>query len=338
MSEAHAIEKARLEWQDTKPRNPDLRFAYHIAAKYQPSMERAIKAFFNSFKGKKFEAALARSIEKRGPGGISQIMDDFPFLGKGDQWETFRKRLVKIYKAIIKEAGEWAAEEGVDVPKRIRKAAINWNFKLDNPYTERYIQNQTTAHLTKYDQEFRELVRDELQRGFREGTGVKPIARAITTQAGLATPTRQQIIAQKRKNKERMIEELMDEGWTYEDAEDRAEFVATRVQQGTATTKVAERALLIARTESVRAQAEGKRESWQVAMDEGFIPPEGKKVWIAAPASLRTCKICRSLHGETSEDIIEGTYTSELGTFTHPAHPRCRCAEGLVFPEAGEED
>lgn len=328
----------KLGWQDRKPVDPDLRFAYLVAAKYQPSMQKALMAFFKSFRSPKFVNALEDSIRKNGPEGIGNILNGFPFLGKGDQWDTLNSRLAKVLGQIILETGKEQAEKGIEVPsRRIRKARVSYRFDLDNPYSEKFIREKTTEILEGFDIEMGEMVSEELLDGFQNGHSPKEIARTITDRAGLDGRSLDSMRNSKRKNKDRLIGELMEQGYSFEDAEEKAEWLATRIVQGVGTTKIAERAMLIARTETIRAQAEGLQDSWKVARDEGLILSDTKKVWISSPASLRTCAICRSLHNV--EVGLDDDFESEYGIFSAPpSHPRCRCTMGLVYNEDDLED
>lgn len=84
------------------------------------------------------------------------------------------------------------------------------------------------------------------------------------------------------------------------------------------------RAQLIARTESMRAVHEGQREAWDQAVDEGLLTGEERRVWIVTPDDV-LCPICEALDGETA--TLDGTYTEDVEA--PPAHPNCRCTEGL---------
>lgn len=86
------------------------------------------------------------------------------------------------------------------------------------------------------------------------------------------------------------------------------------------------RAELIAHTESMRAANVGQRQGWAQAVDEGLLPPDMRRQWIATNDEI-TCTICGDLDGEAAD--IDDEYP-EPGGEGPPAHPRCRCTEGLV--------
>lgn len=86
----------------------------------------------------------------------------------------------------------------------------------------------------------------------------------------------------------------------------------------------ADRAETIARTESMRAAHEGQKQLWRQAEEEGLLN-KPKRTWITTPDD-KLCPICEDLDGREAK--LEGEY--EPGIEGPPAHPNCRCTEGLA--------
>ena len=98
-----------------------------------------------------------------------------------------------------------------------------------------------------------------------------------------------------------------------------------------ATRKYAERltrqrALTIARTETVRSANEGQIELWKQARMRGELPSSIRHEWVLGSAE-RTCPVCTSASGE----IVRVGDAFSTGTASPPAHPSCRCSTGLVM-------
>jgi len=85
-----------------------------------------------------------------------------------------------------------------------------------------------------------------------------------------------------------------------------------------------ERAIAIARTETVRAVNAGRMELWRQQMALGEIPPDAKKVWRTA-ADERVCPICAPLDGRVVAMVDRFTGISGVSTISPPIHTRCRC-------------
>jgi hypothetical protein len=89
----------------------------------------------------------------------------------------------------------------------------------------------------------------------------------------------------------------------------------------------AERAELIAETETMAASNGGVQEAWSQAVDEGLLTGREEQVWIVTPDEV-LCPICEGLDGQTAP--IDGQFESDGDTYDGPpAHPRCRCTVGL---------
>lgn len=84
------------------------------------------------------------------------------------------------------------------------------------------------------------------------------------------------------------------------------------------------RADLIARTETMLAANNGQRQAWDQAVDNGLLTGAERVVWIATEGA---CHECDALDGE--ERDIDGEYSGD-GADGPPAHPNCRCTEGIV--------
>ena len=104
-----------------------------------------------------------------------------------------------------------------------------------------------------------------------------------------------------------------------------------RVRSSTAKyaeAKLRERAETIARTETIAAVNEGQAASWRQGERLGFFS-RMERVWIVTPDD-RLCPLCQKMKGQRAP--ITGFFLtpSMVPVATPPAHPRCRCAQGLV--------
>jgi SPP1 gp7 family putative phage head morphogenesis protein len=98
----------------------------------------------------------------------------------------------------------------------------------------------------------------------------------------------------------------------------------------------ADRAEVIARTETMRASNQGLLESWDQATDKGLLTGSELKVWIVTPDD-RLCPICEPLDEEKRE--LDDTFNVDGDEIDGPpAHPRCRCTLGLVSGTTGSEE
>lgn len=95
-----------------------------------------------------------------------------------------------------------------------------------------------------------------------------------------------------------------------------------------------DRAKNIARTETIAAANEGQRQAWMQAVRDRLLDATRvERVWIKTNDE-KTCPICLNLDGTTAP--IGGQFQSpDIGPLTGPpAHPQCRCAQGIQKKEA----
>lgn len=90
------------------------------------------------------------------------------------------------------------------------------------------------------------------------------------------------------------------------------------------------RALLIARTETIKASTGGQMAGWRVAQQRGLLGFRAKKMWIVTEDD-RLCPYCRAMDGATT--FVGTDFVSVFGQRVSgpPLHPACRCAIGLTF-------
>jgi hypothetical protein len=86
----------------------------------------------------------------------------------------------------------------------------------------------------------------------------------------------------------------------------------------------------IARTESITAANQGQLDLWRKGQAEGYIPAHSRKMWIVTPDDLLDPNVCRPMRGQ--ERLINEPFLTGDGreVMAPAAHPRCRCALGLV--------
>jgi hypothetical protein len=94
------------------------------------------------------------------------------------------------------------------------------------------------------------------------------------------------------------------------------------------------RATSIARTETIAAANAGQQAVWADARQAGLVSPDARQVWIITPDD-RLCEICEAIPDQNPDGVPIGQpfQTDEGLVSGPPAHPGCRCAVGLEFPE-----
>lgn len=188
------------------------------------------------------------------------------------------------------------------------------SFVLDNPFAVTWAANESAAMVTLVTDSTKAAIRSLIASSITDGQAPRVVAREIRAIIGLRPD---QI-----KTLENLQAALLLQGRS--DA-DIARLLATRANR-----MLAQRALLIARTELTNAQAQGLLDSWKVAQNEGFLSPFAVKEWIQTPDD-RLSEICRELGNHAPVPINEPFFSNILGRniMAPSAHPDCRSTLGL---------
>lgn len=306
-----AVRKARKPaWQDTRPRARAHADAYKIADKhfrrFAQAYERAVGKAIAAIDLDRLLLVLSRG------GDAAAIAAAIPWYDPRDaesaaRWRKLEREFDKTYRDIVQESGS-ASLARLDVPMR---------FDLDNPYSVPWIERHGAQLVTRIGEEGRESIREAVARGFELGNPPREMARTIRASIGLRP--------EQTASVQRRLALHLAAGLDPETAAARAAAYAQKLLNG--------RALLIARTETIAAEAQGTLDSWRAASDQGFIVPGTKKRWIEAKGSERTCAVCEDLGAQDPIDLDdEWELPSGESVEGPPAHPACRCSIGLVIP------
>ncbi len=222
----------------------------------------------------------------------------------------------------------------VTLSAELTVAEFGLDFSLVNERAVRYASETAGRLIVGIDSTTTEAIADIVSRGLREGIAPRSQARLIQQIVGL-TPRDALAV-------DRFKTGMVRDGIREALAGDRAERMARR--------RLRRRAENIARTETIRAANMGTQFGWDAAQDAGLLPQGTQKVWIATEDS-RTCPICAVLDGkvvplgevfdvqvEATSFTIDGQEIRVSGTRplrrpsttrTPPAHPSCRCTQGI---------
>lgn len=209
-------------------------------------------------------------------------------------------------------------------------------FDRTSPEAIEWARTRSSTLVTQITAETREGIRQAIARAFSEGIAPRESARLIRELVGLR-PDQVDAVLNARK---RLIDAATRASRT-------GRAVAVKIPgapngvlkvppgglpparlQATlkryAERQLRQRALLIARTETIAASNAAQQLQWAQAIRDGLLRGTEMQRWSTA-RDERTCPVCRPLDGVTVP--LGQTFPSELGPLTAPpAHPNCRCA------------
>lgn len=197
-------------------------------------------------------------------------------------------------------------------------------FDITNPETIEFLRQYRFDLISLMKSKTMEGIRQILLEAFN--SGMHPYQQAQMIKQGIGLLPRQ---ASALENYRKM---LMDEGRQNDQIKRMVEAYRNRLLK--------QRAVNIARTETIRASTSGQYALWRQAAKDGLIDPTAKVKWIVTPDD-RLCPICEGIGRQppvqlesnfsyTMQGAGAGSLPKTYSGMTPPIHPQCRCAIGLV--------
>ena len=293
-----------------------------IADSLQPAIRKTFLDAIEALKRKVPVGKITQLLEEGNITGILDALDDVKLTSQ--ELASIRDT---IQDAVLRVAKPTAAEFGL-------------SFDLVQPRAVRWATEQAGKLIVQIDSETRAAVADIVSTGLREGVAPRQQALLIREIVGL---TRRDAGAVKR-----FLRGAEESGMRLGQARAEAERMTRRLLR--------RRAMTIARTETIRAANMGTQLAWESAKDQGLLPPDTQKVWIATE-DARLCPICAVLNGQAIDlgnkfDIQEQatSFTVEGGNIqvaereavrnpttelTPPAHASCLPGDTLISTRGG---
>lgn len=272
---------------------------YAVADRLQPKIRDQWLAAVQRVQNKTKLAMLSRAIVERGlTTDVFRAIDTF-----GEELSTLVGTL-----GVVVERGAAAAEQ--QIAERI---GISGMFNIVSPRAIEAARLEGARLIVEVTDQTKQAVRMVITRAMREGIPPREAAELIRPLVGL-TERQAGAVFNYRGS-------LAAAGQATDRIGGLANTYAERLHR--------QRALLIARTETIRASNSGQQAAWEAAEESGLLTGVTEKRWSAAP-SERTCPICRAL--DKQRIPLRGVFTSIKGQIDKPpAHPACRCRMVLLI-------
>lgn len=273
--------------------------------------------------------------------GTEQAMGGYPDALEGAVHRALHAHQADLAAVLVRAAGDVAAAElpplmaGTPLQKAdevlsIPDGELLARLKLDavDQYAVQWAQAHTGELITQIDDGTSALIRsmvvENLKGGSWNGKVLTPqsLAKEIASHVGLPAPW-----AKAPGNAaNQALHAAVKAGKTL----DEAEALAMKASEATTARLVKARAKMIARTELLTAQNQGRMGAWKAAANNGLLNLQtAKKRWIVGPdgwAGIGVCPKCSALGGQ--EIPVEEDWP--FGGNMPPRHPHCRCTCILI--------
>lgn len=295
-----AEDRERRDWSTlTIKVEPEYRALHRVADRLAPELKRA------------FLRAVEVMRDRLDPQRLMALLRQGDAGQLGAFWRAFEAEVAPELRPSLRETFLGAAD-----PTARR---LGMRFDLTNPRAVDAIDAQAGRLIRDLTAESQAAIRLVIRQGFTEGLDVPTMARRIRESIGL-TERYARAVANYRRAQ-------VQSGTAPGLADQRAARYRQRLTNLRATT--------IARTETITAANAGQQAAWSDARQVGRLPNDVRQVWIITPDD-RLCPICEEIPGLNPDGVpLGGAFrTPEGAVLSPPAHPSCRCAVGLDFPEA----
>lgn len=182
-------------------------------------------------------------------------------------------------------------------------------FDYTDPRATQWAIDQSARLVTAVTDEMRQQIRDVIGQAFTQNKTVVDTARQLRTFIGL------------NARQQRALENFIEQN------KDKPNFEKLVADYRAKAIKY--RATMIARTEIITAESNGRQLGWQQSIDGGWAHPQSMKRWSAALGE-RTCEICAAMNGKS----VRWDLPFPNGVFDAPAHVMCRCSTVLLEPDS----
>lgn len=280
---------------------------------------------------------LTRRVGRKEGAAKRLITDDLRWLGKGITEEAILQALGDAPSAEAVEAllpmGDWiermtatmngvltqaywigatyGAESGEFPIERVERAVgVPWNAVNDDAiaWAEEYAGSLVSGNLSTAT---RDGIRSLVVRALKEGWSSYRLARLLRIAIGLTPQQVNSVVGFDT----RLLQDDVPPSQAY-----------PRVDRYGGA-QLAKRAMMLARTELMRAANEGQQRTWIRATRSGALPPGTRRRWMATDDD-RTEFLCEQVDGE----IVGLDEPFSNGFRMPPRHPNCRCTVGYVRP------
>lgn len=266
-----------------------------IAAKLEPAEAKAFMEAVFRLRARISLGALAQAAETgRLTAGILSALEG---------WPADLRNAVQVVNQAFTQAGQAAATHLSMLLNR------QTAFDMTNPFAVTAARTGTGFLVREIVESQRFAIQGVIERAIVNGMPPREAAKHIREIVGLTSRQAMAI--------ETYRDSLRAGGLSWGNTNRAADKYAARLLR--------ERALTIARTETIRAANDGQLALWRQAQADGLIGPMTRKRWITTPDDRR-CAACAAMHGQ--EVLLAETFGG--AGYGPPLHPKCRCAMALV--------
>ncbi len=312
---------------DKPAKAPEWKLMHRIADKALGKFERLFRGIVEDAKRGVSLKATRLALTRRDFLGLSRHVED--------AWDAATGNFKADYAVLLRDVMEESANMSVAFIPTVRKAHVASDIRFDvtNPLVFEFISRQSANLVTGIDLTTRLAIRNAISRSFREGITVARTAREIRGMIGLtdaqAVAVENLRITLQQRAFEDLPKSVRDRLASFRAIGPARQGRIDEVLRRYRERLIRQRAIKIARTETIRAASVGQNSIWRIAVQDGFLDPSTHEVKFVVTPDDRLCPICIAHKQNFPTRPINGVYGN--GVTTPPIHPMCRCSERIVL-------
>jgi SPP1 gp7 family putative phage head morphogenesis protein len=309
-----AVERAAARLADTEPDEPEWRAVHDAADAHRAALARAFVGAWRDAAAAIDEEQLVRAIEA----GALHTAEAAALRAVNQAEAELAEMLPDRLLAVLVDGGMASARSARSRGSFFRgastaqpRALFEASFDQANERAVGWAAGRSATLIVEIGPDTRAAVRELIASGIVDGVAPRKLVRRLREVVGLRSDQVRALSS--------FAERLRAAG--------ASESAIARQSTRYAEKLRRDRALLIARTETLRASNEGQRELWRQAQERGELPQDLQRVWISTPDS-RT----RPEHADR-DGVVVGLYESWPWGTEPGEEPNCRCAQGVATAE-----
>ena len=331
------------EFFDRPSKEPEWKVIHQIADKAVGKVATLIRQVFDSTRKAILVGNIANMIDR------GEALDAVAAADRA--WLNARRNLQadlgKLLRGILERAGEASLEaiRSSFVQKQQRGAGgVQISFDVTNQAVFEWIRTETASLVKDIDAETRASIEETIFRAFNEG--IPPVRAAKIIRENIGLNRRGALAVDNLELALRRTGPLMTELAEFESLPKHLQDKIIRARSVGLARKgqieeildryrqrlIRERAMNIARTETINASSAGQGQLWSQMSEQRLLDTSRLEVaWLLTPDD-RTCVRCQNQRRNYPRRPIHGVYAN--GVRGPTLHPSCRCSERLLRKKA----
>lgn len=208
-------------------------------------------------------------------------------------------------------------------------SGLAMRFDTTDPTASMWAKIRAASLIVDVTEETRKGVRDVISQMFTEQVDIDSAATTIRASVGLTQAQAKGLLNFRREVQQSAGKVLEIGKRSYRVPKAVTPDYVNKLVAKKSERMIRDRAFTIAATEAMTASNEGLRQFWVQGEKAGLVAKGDKRIWITTPDE-KLCPTCSPMEGVAVGLNELFQLPNGERVMNPPAHPRCRCTQGLA--------